>query len=251
MKLAMHCRTVLIQHLYHRVYYCINMRWQCFWQLHNNRLCVCRGTPLSPSLHVIAENKCLVIEHDPVTRSCAPPLPHWPFCENWWGLRTTLCCVVPCCPFEHWHGSRGSCVHLPLCDKDIFQTEVVQTVVCHFRELSLRTEVEGSVKDECLTNGTSNSSCVSSGTWTEIGRLNRGQASKRFFFSPDTSEKALQLERLLVCQHQRSSVGIHRPGGQRIVCGNTAALPRRDFIQYSSKSTYLRLLGYLYSQCLQ
>lgn len=33
--------------------------------------------------------------------------------------------------------------YFPLCDKDIvFQTEVIQTVIYHLRELSLRTEVE-------------------------------------------------------------------------------------------------------------
>lgn len=57
-----------------------------------------------------------------------------------------------------------SCVHFPLCDKDIFQTEVIQTVIYHLREFSLRTEVEGSVKDECPTHAISNRSCVSSGT---------------------------------------------------------------------------------------
>ncbi len=54
--------------------------------------------------------------------------------------------------------------HFPLCDKDIFQTEVIQTVIYHLRELSLRREVEGSDKDECPTNAISNSYCVSSGT---------------------------------------------------------------------------------------
>lgn len=94
-----------------------------------------------------------------------------------------------------------SCVYFPLCDKDIFQTEVIQTVIYHSRELSLRTEVEESDKDECPTNAISNSSSVSSGTWTEIGTLNRGQAS-RFFFSPYFRKTImLKMEWLLVCQY--------------------------------------------------
>lgn len=41
--------------------------------------------------------------------------------------------------------------HFPLFDKDIFHAEVIQTVIYHLRELSLRTEVKGSNKDKCPT----------------------------------------------------------------------------------------------------
>lgn len=129
----------------------------------------------SQSLYVMAENKCLVIEDNPVALCCAPWLSlSLTSLGNRWCLRTMLSCIL----FSHWQQH-----HFPLCDKDIFQTEVIQTVIYHLRELSLRTEVEGSDKDECPTNAISNCSCVSSGTWTEIDTLNRGQAS-RSFFSP-------------------------------------------------------------------
>ena len=88
-----------------------NMRWQYFWRLHYNSLCVLRVGSLSSSLCVIAENKCLVIERDRVTLSCAPLT----CLRNRWCLRTMLCCTVHCshsdmaarllCPFPiMWQG---------------------------------------------------------------------------------------------------------------------------------------------------
>ena len=69
-------------------------RWQCFWQLHYNSLLVCRARLLSWSLHITAENKCLVIEDNPVTLCCAPRLSHWPLWET--DDAQEQCCPVYC-----------------------------------------------------------------------------------------------------------------------------------------------------------
>lgn len=106
----------------------------------------------------MAENKCLVIEDDPLTPCSLPS--HADLSGKQMMLRNN---VVLYTVLTLTQQPRPR-VHFPLCDKDIFQTEVIQTVIYHLRELSLRTEVEGSDKDECPTNAISNSSCVSSGT---------------------------------------------------------------------------------------
>lgn len=158
----------------------------------------------------MAENKYLVIVDNTITLHCRPHHSDWPPWET--DDSSERCCPVYC---SHTDISGITpCVHFPFCDKDIFQTEENQTVIRHLREQSFRAEVEGSHKDECPTNATSNCSRISNGTWTEIGTLNRGQASRKKKFLPYFRKTImLRLECLLVCQFvcQPSSNGIHGP----------------------------------------
>lgn len=149
-----------------------------------NCLRVCRVTLLRGSLHVMAENKCLVTEENPVTLRCVPLLSRWPSGETTTLKDGVVLCTVLTLAEQH---------HSPLFDGDIFHTEVIRRVIPHLREPFWRGEVEESNKDKCPTNAKPSSSWVSSGTWTEIDKLNRGQGFT-FLFS------ILQrLECLLAC----------------------------------------------------
>lgn len=123
-------------------------RLQSFQQLHNNNLLVCGVRLLSGSLHVIIS---IFQLHCVVRRSSLTDLS---------GKQMMLKYNVVLYTVDTVTSQPCPCVHFPLWDKDIFQTQVIR----HSRELSLRREVEGSDKDECPTNAISSSFCVSSGT---------------------------------------------------------------------------------------
>lgn len=143
-----------------------------FYILHSNSLCVCWVKLLASYLPCNWRKNCVLW----LNLIVAPLLINRPLWENKCFLQTTLFSVL-----TKTH-NQVPVFTSHYVKKDVFRSEVIQTVIYHLREQSLRTEVEGSVKDECLTNAISNSYCVFSGTWTESGALDGGHTS-RFFFS--------------------------------------------------------------------